>query len=90
MLNNDYTDMLHVLLDNSVKFMLVGVAPRRIDIITTISGVSFVEACDRSQIVEIEGLRIPVLSLDDLIRNKRATGQDKDRLDADRLENARS
>jgi hypothetical protein len=68
----------------------IGVAPRRIDVITTISGVGFAEAYDRSQIVEIEGLPIPVLSLDDLIRNKRATGRDKDRLDADRLEGGRS
>lgn len=149
MLNSDYKDMLQVLLDNRVKFLLVGayamgahhfpratgdidiwvepsaensarvyrsmvafgaplheidegtfatagivfqigVAPRRIDIITTISGVGFAEAYDRGQVVEIEGLPIPVLSLDDLIRNKRATGRDKDRLDAERLEGGRS
>ncbi len=67
----------------------IGVAPRRIDIITTISGVSFHEACEQSQVVEIDGMPIPILSLDDLIRNKRATGRDKDRLDADRLERDR-
>lgn len=38
------------------------------------------------QIVEIEGLSVPILSLGDLVKNKRATGRDKDRLDADRLE----
>lgn len=64
----------------------IGVAPRRIDIITTISGVRFDEAYQQRQIVEIEGLPIPTLSLSDLIQNKRATGRDKDRLDADRLE----
>lgn len=64
----------------------IGVAPRRVDIITTISGVSFDEAYLNRQVVEIEGLSIPILSFDDLIKNKRATGRDKDRLDADQLE----
>ncbi|MFC1794313.1 nucleotidyltransferase [Planctomycetota bacterium] len=146
MLNSDYKDMLQVLLDNGVKFLLVGayamgahgypratgdidiwveptaensarvyrsvaafgaplheidettfaisdivfqigVAPRRIDIITKISGVEFDEAYKQRQIVEMEGLSIPILSLGDLIKNKRATGRDKDRLDVDQLEN---
>jgi hypothetical protein len=144
-LNSDYKDMLQVLLENNVKFLLVGayamgahgypratgdidiwvepsiensvrvycsmkafgaplheideatfatpgvvfqigVAPRRIDIITTISGVGFDDAFQHQQIVEMEGLSIPILSLGDLIKNKRATGRDKDRLDADQLE----
>ena len=65
----------------------IGVAPRRIDIITAISGVRFDDAYQQCQIVEIEELPIPILSRSDLIKNKRATGRDKDRLDADRLEN---
>ena len=67
----------------------IGIAPRRIDIITTISGVAFDDAHQQRQVVEIEGLSIPILSLGDLIRNKRATGRDKDRLDADQLEKQR-
>ena len=145
MLNSDYKDMLQVLLDNNVKFLLVGayamgahgypratgdidiwveptvenspkvyrsmeafgaplhdidestfttpsvvfqigIAPRRIDIITTLSGIEFDDAYQQRQIIELEGMNIPILSFDDLIRNKRATGRDKDRLDADRLE----
>jgi hypothetical protein len=64
----------------------VGVAPRRIDIITAISGVKFEHAYAHRQTVELEGMPIAVLSYDDLIRNKRATGRDKDQIDADRLE----
>jgi predicted nucleotidyltransferase len=67
----------------------IGVAPRRIDIITKISGVEFEQAHRQQKILEIEGLSIPILSHDDLIQNKRATGRDKDRLDADRLEKDR-
>jgi len=64
----------------------IGVEPRRIDIMSAVSGVSFEEAYPHRQTVDIEGMPIPILSYDDLIRNKRATGRDKDRLDADRLE----
>ena len=32
-------------------------------------------------IVEVEGLKIPVISLDKLIKNKMSTGREKDELD---------
>ena len=60
----------------------IGVAPRRIDIMTRIDGVTYDEANDDKIIVEVEGLLLPVLSLDKLIKNKLATGRDKDELDA--------
>lgn len=34
----------------------------------------------------VEGVRVPVLSLTDLVENKRATGRDKDRADIKGLE----
>ncbi len=40
----------------------IGVAPRRIDILTSISGVEFDEAWEAREEVAIEGLRIPVIS----------------------------
>ena len=60
----------------------IGVAPRRIDIITRIDGVTYDEANDDKIIVEVEGLLLPVLSLENLIKNKLATGREKDKLDA--------
>ena len=60
----------------------IGVAPRRIDIITRIDGVTYPEANDDKIIVEVEGLLLPVLSLENLIKNKLATGREKDKLDA--------
>ncbi len=59
----------------------IGVIPRRIDIITKIDGVTYEEADEDKIIVEIEGLRIPVISLEKLIKNKRATGRERDELD---------
>ncbi len=64
----------------------IGVAPRRIDIITGATGLRFDEASARSMEIEIEGMQVRVLSLDDLIRNKRACGRAKDVADAEALE----
>ena len=64
----------------------IGVAPRRIDIITSASGLQFEEVFDRSRLVKIEGIDVHVPSIDDLIRNKRATARTKDLADAEALE----
>ena len=140
MLNKDYKEMLQILLDNKVRFLVVGayamgaygypratgdfdiwveaslenskiiyqsllkfgapiseltqttfceegiifqigVAPRRIDIITKIDGVDFKKAYSDRQEVEIEDIKIPFLSKEDLIKNKESTGREKDKLD---------
>jgi len=64
----------------------IGVAPRRIDIITSASGLHFAEALSHARTVEIEGIPVRVLSIGDLIRNKRATGRTKDLADVEALE----
>jgi hypothetical protein len=63
----------------------VGVAPRRIDIITEIDAVPFGAAAADATVVDMEGLRVPFLSRANLIKNKKATGREKDRLDAETL-----
>ncbi len=65
----------------------IGVAPRRIDIITKISGLTYDEASMGKEIIDIEGLRVPVISKQNLIKNKLATGRDKDLIDAGKLSN---
>lgn len=64
----------------------IGVAPRRIDIITGASGLQFHEAFQNSVCIEIEGHQVRIPSLDDLIRNKKASGRTKDLADAEALE----
>lgn len=63
----------------------IGVAPRRIDILTTIDAVSFQEAIEDAIIIQIEGLKIPILSKSKLIKNKESTGRVKDKIDAETL-----
>ncbi|HBI24541.1 MAG TPA: hypothetical protein DDX84_10160 [Nitrospiraceae bacterium] len=144
MLNEDYKEMLQILLNNEVKFLVVGayamgahgypratgdidiwveaslqnsikiykslsefgsplsevtqetftekgiifqigVAPRRIDIITYIDGVDFPSAYQEKEEIDIEKLKIPFISKENLIKNKEATGREKDKLDANSL-----
>jgi len=66
----------------------IGVAPRRIDIITNVDGVNFVEAYTSREEIELDDLKVPFISKANLIKNKKATGREKDRLDANTLENS--
>jgi predicted nucleotidyltransferase len=145
MLNEDYKDMLQILLDNEVKFLIVGayalaaygypratgdfdiwveasaenskkilsslisfgastsvltentfmekgiifqigVAPRRIDLITHIDGVDFSEAYPSRKTIVMEGLNLPFISKENLIKNKKSTGRDQDYVDVKHLE----
>jgi hypothetical protein len=64
----------------------IGVAPRRVDIITSVSGLTFEESRRSALLREIEGLTVPILALPDLIRNKLASGRPKDLEDAKLLQ----
>ena len=145
MLNEDYKDMLQTLLNNEVKFLIVGayalaaygypratgdfdiwveasaensrkilsslasfgtptsglsektfmekgmifqigVAPCRIDLITHIDGVDFNNAYPSRTTIVMEGLNLPFISKENLIKNKKSTGRDKDLVDAKYLE----
>jgi len=64
----------------------IGVAPARIDILTSVSGVRFDEAWPDRLKVRIETLDVPVIGRDALIRNKRAAGRPRDLADVAELE----
>lgn len=63
------------------RVWMLGRKPRRIDILTSISGVSFAEAQRRSRTVMVDGIPIPVIGRAALTKNKRASGRTKDLLD---------
>src|SRR5437868_130095 len=64
----------------------IGVEPCRIDLLTSISGVEFDEAWGNKVGITIDDLEIYVLSKADLLKNKSATGRDKDQGDISWLE----
>jgi hypothetical protein len=68
----------------------MGLPPNRIDIITVIDGVEFHEAWEQRIASAYGDQPVMVIGMDDLIRNKEATGRPQDRLDAQTLRQSRS
>jgi hypothetical protein len=66
----------------------VGVPPNRVDVITLVDGVRFEDAWRDRAVVEIDGLRVPVIGKTHLIVNKRTVGRPQDLVDADLLESS--
>jgi hypothetical protein len=64
----------------------MGLPPRRIDILTSITGVSFEQAWRGRASATLAGRAVCVLGLEELKRNKRATGRPRDLLDLELLE----
>lgn len=63
----------------------LGYPPNRIDLLTSISGVAFEEAWDTRVAGELDGLPVFFLGLNALLKNKQASGRDKDVADIRKL-----
>lgn len=63
----------------------VGLPPRRIDVLTQITGVGFDEAWTGRATAEVEGRTIHVIGREAFLKNKEAAGRPKDLADAARL-----
>ena len=68
----------------------MGYPPIRIELITAPAGVKFGPCQMRAARKDVFGVAVPVISLDDLITNKRAAGRPKDLIDAAELERIRT
>lgn len=64
----------------------IGVPPRRIDIVTEVTGLKFAEAFAASDVLDFAGFVVRVPCVKDLITNKKATGRPKDLIDVEVLE----
>jgi hypothetical protein len=64
----------------------IGISPRRIDILTEISGVGFDEAWRGRTVHPFGTESAPFLGKSDIIRNKKAAGRPKDLADLESLE----
>jgi hypothetical protein len=63
----------------------MGVAPRRIDILTSITGVSFDEAWPGRVAATYGDVRFPVIGIEALLKNKQALGRPRDLVDLELL-----
>lgn len=67
----------------------MGQAPLRIDLLRAIDGVATEAVLARAVTAVLDGVEVRVISLDDLIANKRASGRQQDLMDAELLERVR-
>src|SRR6266576_2520289 len=71
---------------NPEQLIQLGRAPNRIDLLTSITGVTSDEALTSKVPAELDGIPVFILSKDALIRNKRAVGRPQDLADLTTLE----
>jgi predicted nucleotidyltransferase len=64
----------------------LGNPPLRIDLLTSVSGVTFAECYPGRDVVVIEGVDVPFIGLDDLKTNKRASGRHQDLADLENID----
>lgn len=67
------------------RIVQIGVAPVRIDLVNEIDGVGFDDGYINRVVKEVYGMKVNFLSYDDLIKNKRASGRNKDLNDIENL-----
>jgi predicted nucleotidyltransferase len=78
-------DITRDLFLGEAKIIRMGVPPLRIELLTSISGLLFSD-CYKHRIVDtIDGVKLDIISLEDLKRNKKASGRHKDLADLDHL-----
>ena len=65
----------------------MGRSPVQIDIINEADGIDFDDSYKRRNIITIQNVPISVISKEDLIKNKKASGRYRDLADAEDLEN---
>ncbi len=76
-------------LNSPNKVVQLGAKPNRIDLITSITGLDFDQAWMNRVQGSLDGIPVSYISLEDLIRNKEATGRAKDLGDAEELKKRR-
>jgi hypothetical protein len=70
---------------NSDNIIQLGFPPNRIVLLTEIAGVEFESCYSNKLTIEFEGVTIPFISLNDLIKNKQSSGRLQDLADAEKL-----
>jgi hypothetical protein len=68
---------------------MMGLPPRRIDVLTQISGVRFEDASPRAVTARFDGVPTRVIGLEDLVANKRSAARQQDLADVSALERLR-
>jgi len=81
----DFEGLCKEMFTDESRMTQMGREPNRVDILHTIKGVEFADCFQRCSHVKIGGAHIPIISSQDLLKNKIATGRPQDLADADQL-----
>jgi hypothetical protein len=84
------TDLSENLFSTPKNVVRMGVVPMKIEIMNYINGVDFVDAYARRVSHTIEDIQISVISLSDLVANKKQVGRLQDLLDIEKLKEINS
>ncbi|WP_461247622.1 nucleotidyl transferase AbiEii/AbiGii toxin family protein [Treponema sp. R6D11] len=68
----------------------IGSSPIQIDMINSADGIDINDCFKRKKILDIDGVKINVIAIDDLIINKKTSARNIDIADADKLEKQRN
>jgi hypothetical protein len=68
------------------QMLQLGHQPGRIDILTTLPGVEFSDCYSARTVVEVDGISVNFIDLENLRKNKKATGRHQDLADLENLE----
>ncbi len=68
------------------RMISIGHPPSRIDLLNEITGIEFEDAWRRRNVVEIDGVQVPFISLEDLAIAKRSSGRPQDLIDLKNIE----
>jgi hypothetical protein len=68
-------------------YLFIGSPPLRIEVISNADGIDIKDCYKRKNVVEIDDIKINIISKNDLIINKKSTNRLKDHADAEALEN---
>jgi predicted nucleotidyltransferase len=68
------------------QMLQLGNPPGRIDILTTLPGVEFSKCYSSRTIIEVDGVSVNFIDLENLKKNKKATGRHQDLADIENLE----
>jgi len=72
-------------LERPGQVVQIGLPPRRVDLLTTLSGLHFEQAWPGRVTHRIGAVEVPFIGRQDLVRNKRATGRARDLADLEAL-----
>jgi hypothetical protein len=68
----------------------MGVEPRKIEVLTKVSGLNFIESKSHCDWINEKDFKVPYIDFEDLMKNKLASGRLKDLLDYQQLKKKRN